>query len=131
MLQILKFRIKIIYLIFIVLAQYSLAAVSPVSVDVDHGFYDSAFTRLSCGSQGATIQYTLDCSDRSISATMNTAASPVSVLIDPRSTEGRTATPAVVLRAVAVLSKDTSTLITKTYIFINEVLTQQYPGPPG
>ena len=53
MLQILKFRIKIIYLIFIVLAQYSLAAVSPVSVDVDHGFYDSAFTlRLSCGSQG-------------------------------------------------------------------------------
>lgn len=132
MLQILKLRIKIICLIFIVLSQYSSAAVSPVSVDADHGFYDSAFTvKLSCGSQGATIQYTLDCSDPRYSATMNTAASPVSVLIDPRSIEGRTATPAVVLRAVAVMPQgDTSTMITKTYIFINEVSTQSYPGLP-
>jgi len=130
--QIFESRIKIICLILIVLAQYSLAAVSPVSVDVDHGFYDSAFTvKLSCGSQGATIQYTLDCSDPRFSSTMKNAASPVSVLIDPRSTEGRTATPAVVLRAVAILPQgDTSTMITRTYIFINEVLTQKYPGPP-
>lgn len=131
MLQILESKIIIIYLTIMVLAQYSLAVVSPVSVDVDHGFYDSAFTvRLSSGSPDATIQYTLDCSDPRYSATMKSAASPVSVLIDPRSTEGRTATPAVVLRAVAVLPNDTSTMITKTYIFINEVLTQKYPGPP-
>jgi hypothetical protein len=123
--------VYIIFLIFLLMAQYSSAAVSPVSVDIDHGFYDTAFTvRLSSGSQGATIQYTLDCSDPRFSPTMKTAPSPVSILIDPRSTDGRTATPAVVLRAVAVLQNDTSTMITKTYIFINEVLTQKYPGPP-
>lgn len=130
--QILETRVNVICLILLILVQYSLAAVSPVSVDVDHGFYDSAITvRLSSGSEGAIIQYTLDCSDPRFSPTILTAASPVSVLIDPRSTEGRTATPAVVLRAVAVLPQgDTSTMITKTYIFVKEVLTQSYPGLP-
>ncbi len=129
--QILKSKVNVICLIFLVLVQYCLAAVSPVSVDVDHGFYDSAITvRLSSGSQGATIQYTLDCSDPRFSPTMITAASPVSLLIDPNSIEGRTATPAVVLRAVAILHQDTSTMTTKTYIFISNVLTQSYPGLP-
>lgn len=124
--------VKLICLTLMVFLQYPSAAVSPVTVDVDHGFYDSAITiQLSSGSPGAKIQYTLDCSDPRFSSTMKSASSPVSVLIDPRSTEGRTATPAVVLRAVAVLAQEEpSPLVTKTYIFVNEVLSQSYPGLP-
>lgn len=130
--QIFVSGINVICLFLLVFVQYSSAVVSPVSVDVDHGFYDSAITvTLSSGSQGAKIQYTLDCSDPRFSPTMKTASSPVSVVIDPRSTEGRTATPAVVLRAVSVLPQDApSSLTTKTYIFVKEVLTQSYPGLP-
>jgi hypothetical protein len=114
------------------LVHYTLAIVSPVTVDVEHGFFDSAFTvTLSTSTQGATIQYTLDCSDPRTSPSVKTAPSPVSLVINPHITEGRTPTPSVVLRAVALLPPDEpSSLLTKTYIFTNQVSVQTYPGAP-
>jgi len=114
------------------LAYTGFSDVSEVKVDKDHGFFSSAFTvKLSTETADADIQYTLDGSDPRTSKTVQSAPSPVSVAIDPELTDGRTRTPAVVLRAVAVKQPDTpSAVLTKTYIFTAQVETQTYPGAP-
>ncbi len=94
------------------------------------GYYSSSFNLTLSGEKaGDTIKYTLDYSDPRTSATAITRTSPVTVLIDPNSTANRPATPAVVVRAVVYKEGyRISNPETRTYIFLNKVLTQSYPG---
>ncbi len=94
------------------------------------GFYSSPFTLTLISSvAGAEIVYTLDGSNPQSSVTAITGSSPLTVSINPASTTGRAATPAVVLRAS--LSK-TGFLPSypegRTFIYINNVKLQSYPG---
>lgn len=97
---------------------------------VERGFYDRAFElEIISKSAGATIKYTLDGSDPRISKTARFSFSPAAIQIDPTSTDGRGLTPAVVVRATAVRDGYTSSeVLTHTYVFINQVKTQSYPG---
>jgi hypothetical protein len=103
---------------------------------VSHGFYDSPFDcTVSWDSIGSMIRYTLDCSDPRTSSSAIEAASPVTIRIDPSSTTGRNLTPAVVLRAYALVNNTAvSNLRTNTYIFTTRVNLQGAPGggyPPA
>jgi hypothetical protein len=115
---------------YFMLVQHSVADVAPVTVNVDHGFFGSPFSvELSTETPGATIMYTLDCSNPLTSVSAISIQSPGSVMIDPASSTGRAVTPAVVLRAVAVNPPDLpGPSLTKTYIFLNNVLSQTTPG---
>jgi hypothetical protein len=95
-----------------------------------HGFYDSAFNLIvSWDSTGSMILYTLDGSDPKTSSTVFEKASPATIRIDPISTQGRAATPAVVVRAYALVNGAAVTNVgANTYIFITKVKTQSYPG---
>jgi hypothetical protein len=94
------------------------------------GFYNSPFTlTITTPDAGATIIYTLDGSNPQTSASSQSGTSPVQVSIDPNSTAGRTATPAVVVRAsLSGAGFIPSYPRSVTYIFTNEVLTQNNPG---
>ncbi|MBN1600423.1 MAG: lamin tail domain-containing protein [Chitinispirillaceae bacterium] len=110
--------------------KHSVAEVAPVTFNVDHGFFESSFTVvLSTETKGATIKYTLDCSNPLTSPSAYSTQSPGSVVIDSRSTVGRAETPAVVLRAVAVNPPDVSgPILTRTFIFTKHVSSQTNPG---
>jgi hypothetical protein len=94
------------------------------------GFYDSVFDcTVRWDSTGSVIRYTLDGSDPQTSSTAVERVSPAQIHIDPSSTQGRAKTPAVVLRAYALINGAPVTQVgTHTYIFITKVLTQVYPG---
>jgi hypothetical protein len=119
-----------ILLISFILIHQSFADIAPVKVHVDHGFFDTPFSVvLSTETAGATIKYTLDCSDPLSSPSALSIQSSDSILIDPSSLAGRAVTPAVILRAVAVNPPDPpGPKITKTYIFLKSVLSQTNPG---
>jgi len=95
-----------------------------------HGFYYNPFTlTISCNSTEITIHYTLDGSNPLTSTTAKSLASPANIQISPTSTVGRGRTPGVVVRAVGVKGNIQQTLIvTRTYIFVNEVRNQGHPG---
>lgn len=97
-----------------------------------HGFYSSPFNlTVSFDSVGSTIRYTLDGSDPRTSPNAVETASPAIININPESTTGRAATPGVVVRAYAKLNGIAATDVgSQTYIFIDKVKTQQYPGSP-
>jgi hypothetical protein len=106
--------------------------VSPLLFSHEAGFYESPFElTISAPDSGMNIIYTLDCNDPRHSFTAFTGDSLVIIEIDPASTVGRAATPAVVVRAS--MSKEgfaPSLPETKTYIFVNNVRNQTYPGIP-
>jgi hypothetical protein len=80
-------------------------------------------------SAGASIKYTLDGSDPRTSNSARISGSPATVKIDPTSKNGRGVTPGVVVRAYGYRDGYiASKVITKTYIFIEAVKTQAYPG---
>jgi len=98
---------------------------------VIRGFYSEPFNvEISSPVAEALISYTLDGSDPRTSATAFTANTPVSVSINPESTDGRGGkTPAVVLRAyVHKEGYSSSQVMTQTYIFIESVKHQSAPG---
>ena len=94
------------------------------------GFYDSPFdVTISTANSGDTIRYTLDCSNPETSATAIEVITPVSITIDPDNITNRPKTPAVVLRTCALGGVNAiSYPISATYIFIDKVKTQTYPG---
>ncbi len=100
-----------------------------LTFSVDRGFYSSPF-QLVISSQDSSIQiyYTLDCSDPRYSTMAVTADVPVSITIDPGSGVGRFLTPCVVLRIVYEKDGNFSNEIVHTYIFIESVKTQTWPG---
>jgi len=103
---------------------------NPVVFNYSSGFYDDPFElTISTAEEGASLVYTLDGSNPQSSATSFTGESTAAVSIDPSSTDGRPATPCVVLRASIV--KDgykPSKPLAATYIFIDKVRTQSSPG---
>jgi hypothetical protein len=97
---------------------------------VEHGFYTNPFDLIiSCDSAGSVIHYTIDGSDPKEDASANSAPSPVTIRIDPSVTQGRAATPAVVIRAYATVNGTPVTnSASQTYIFTDQVKNQKYPG---
>jgi len=101
-----------------------------VTFSVRSGFYDSPFVlEISSPDQGRQIVYTLDGSNPQTSSTGFITSSPSSVNIDPTSSIGRPVTPAVVVRAsVADPGFKPAKPVSATYIFLEKVKKQKYPG---
>jgi hypothetical protein len=94
------------------------------------GFYSSPFTLLINSSDPEVeILYTLDGSNPQYSATSYSGGSSLAVNIDPASTTGRSATPAVVLRVASTKNGYLPSFpVGKTFIFTDNVINQTYPG---
>ncbi|MFH0759685.1 MAG: CotH kinase family protein [Bacteroidota bacterium] len=94
------------------------------------GFYNNTFDlAISTSLEGVEIVYTLDGSSPQNSFTSFTGGSSVIISIDPNSTQGRDATPSVLVRASVV--KDgykASKPEARTFIFLEKVKTQTHPG---
>jgi hypothetical protein len=94
------------------------------------GFYYAPFNlNITSPDPEAIIIYTLDGSNPQNSTNKFQGSSPLTILIDPASTTGRGTTPGVVVRAS--LGKDgykPSKPEARTYIFVENVKTQSYPG---
>ena len=94
------------------------------------GFYDTPFsTTLTSTDLSAQVIYTLDGSNPQNSKNSFISDSPVTIPIDPDNTAGRPATPSVIIRASLTRpgfkpSKPAS----RTYIFLEKVKTQTWPG---
>ncbi len=101
-----------------------------INFSSEAGFYDAPFELLiETETAGYGIVYTLDGSNPQTSATAIQGNSPVSVQVDPESTAGRAKTPLFIVRAsLAVDGFSPSRPVTKSFIFIDRVLTQTHPG---
>jgi hypothetical protein len=104
-------------------------AVAPM-VDIPGGSYNAPFmVTIYPAVPGDIFYYTLDGSDPARSSSAVKCTSTTKVLIDPKSTTGRGLTPGVVLNVKTIKpSFSPSYLVSNTYLFINEVRTQKYPG---
>ena len=106
--------------------------VDDTKFSVKRGVYSLPFdVTISTNTLGATIRYSLDGSDPRISTNTKQGSSPLTVRIDPTSTNAgmRDLTPAVTLRAYAFKTGMTSTNVdTQTYIFVDNVLKQTRPA---
>ena len=98
----------------------------------DAGFYDDPFDlMLDSDDASNEIIYTLDGSDPRFSDLRFTVNSGAKIIINPDALAGRAKTPAVVIRAI--LSKNGQFIgesTAKTYIFLENLKTQDYPGLP-
>ncbi|MBN2410557.1 carbohydrate-binding protein [candidate division KSB1 bacterium] len=96
----------------------------------ERGFYNESFNlSVSTDISNSQIKYTLDGSDPLTSPTATAGTSPVTIKIDPNSTAGRARTPAVMVRAVVTQNGVQATeVVSHTFIFLNNVLTQTWPG---
>lgn len=94
------------------------------------GFYSSPFnTTISSADPTVTLYYTLDGSNPQNSPTRITGGSTVVVNINPASTTNRPKTPAVIMRVSATKAGYSPSFpIACTFIFIDNVKTQGYPG---
>lgn len=101
-----------------------------IAFNYPSGFYSSPFTlQLNSPDPSAGIKYTLDGSNPQNSTTSYIAGASASITINPLSTTGRGTTPGVVVRAS--LTKDgylPSKPSGRTFIFLENVKTQSYPG---
>jgi hypothetical protein len=99
----------------------------------DRGFYGSALDlSVTSGIDSlpvVTLKYTLDGSDPRTSATALQSKTPMSVRVDPQSAAGRPLTPCVIVRAVSMYKGyGSSDVKTSTYLFLDRIKTQTYPG---
>ena len=79
--------------------------------------------------EDAEIVYTLDGSNPQDLASAHMASSPLSIIIDPGSDLYRSLTPAVVVRASIIKNGfSASKPVSRTFINIEKVKTQSYPG---
>jgi hypothetical protein len=101
-----------------------------VSFSKRSGFYDSPFELvLTSPDPGRQIVFTLDGTNPQSSVTGFVASSPATVNIDPSGQTGRPLTPAVVVRAsVADPGFKPAKPVSATYIFLDKVKKQKYPG---
>lgn len=101
-----------------------------LTFDHDAGFYDAAFDlALATDETGYDIVYTIDGSNPQTSATAMRSSTAVLLRIDPEISAGRPKTPVFIVRASLV--KDgysPSRPVTRSYIFLDKVLTQAHPG---
>ena len=101
-----------------------------ISFSYPSGFYSNTFSLLiTSNDPGADLIYTLDGSNPQNSTTAFTSGNTATVAINPLSTVGRGTTPAVVVRVSAVKTGfQPSYPVGRTYIFMNALRTQTYPG---
>lgn len=112
-------------------------ALEPALVDsiglafsVPSGFYTDPFElQITAADPSWNVVYTLDGSNPRDSETARRSFGAATLQIDPGSSEGRPLSPAVVLRASAELTGILPAFPeSRTYIFPEEVLTQDFPG---
>ncbi|MDP2037061.1 MAG: CotH kinase family protein, partial [Ignavibacteria bacterium] len=123
----------ILFITFLVLSFDLLAQTTIESPEfsVKRGFYSQSFDlTITSNIPGATILYTLDCSDPLTSSTALTQASPATIRIDPETTIGnKPKSPSVIVRAcVRTVDVLFSKTITHTYLFIDKVQTLSPQG---
>jgi hypothetical protein len=95
------------------------------------GFYDDPFNlTLSSPLENVNIVYTLDGSNPNRSLTSFLYDPITGIIIDPESNIGRTLTPGVIVRASVVKDgfSPSSQASARTYIFLEKIKTQGYPG---
>ena len=94
------------------------------------GYYTNPFSlTITSPDPGATLLYTLDGTDPRNTSTGFTAGVSTTISINPSSTTGRGTTPGVVVRASITKSGYAPSYPdSRTYIFMNELRTQSYPG---
>ena len=115
------------------LGQAGAALLADTTFSHDRGFYAAPLeVTISTETAEAGIKYTLDGSDPRTSANATIGSNPCKVTVDPAGTYGRTATPAVTLRACAFYGgKAISNVDTQTYIFLADVIDQGEIKPGG
>lgn len=101
-----------------------------VSFSEQSGFFNSPFVLvMTSPDPEKQIVYTLDGSNPQSSVTGFISSSPATLNIDPSSSAGRPVTPAVVLRASVVSPGfKPAKPVSATYIFLEKVKKQKYPG---
>ncbi len=101
-----------------------------ITFDHEAGFYDDPFSLvLQTDAAGYNIVYTLDGSNPQTSFYRIQGGSSATITVDPESIAGRAKTPVFVVRAS--LAKDgfsPSRPVSKSFIFLDHVLSQSYPG---
>jgi hypothetical protein len=102
----------------------------PLIFDCDAGFFDVPFDlTVGPGEQGYDLVYTIDGSNPQTSATAVRSGSAVIIRIDPNIVSGRPETPVFIVRASLVRDGySPSKPVTKSFIFLDRVMTQDYPG---
>lgn len=101
-----------------------------LSFSAPSGFYDQSFTlEITPADPAWNVYYTLDGSNPQDSETAIISAGGATIEIDPQSISNRDATPAVLIRASAGTSGIRPSFPeARTYIYLDEVLTQSNPG---
>jgi len=94
------------------------------------GFYNEPFSlTLTSPLPDCNILYTFDGSDPKTSKTAMHAGTSTTLTVDPTQPIGRGTTPGYIVRASLLKSgQNPSNSVTNTYIFLNKVKTQSYPG---
>ncbi|RLE06406.1 MAG: hypothetical protein DRJ13_00250 [Bacteroidetes bacterium] len=94
------------------------------------GFYEDPFDlQIITSDPTWNLRYTLDGSNPQVSETALSSPGSATIVIDPNSSAGRPLTPAVVVRASAEQAGILPAVPeSRTYIFLDKVLTQAYPG---
>jgi hypothetical protein len=96
----------------------------------ERGFYYSSFDLvISANVSDCIILYTLDGSNPLTSDDVMVTIPPAKIIIDPYISQRRAVTPGIIVRACALNSKDTSKVITQSYIFPPEVKYQSDVSP--
>lgn len=109
------------------------ALLTDTTFSYGRGFYTAPFEEvISTEMTEADIKYTLDGSDPRTSSNATIGSNPCTVTINPTDTNGRRATPAVILRACAFHRGEViSNVDTQTYIFLDDVIGQGEIKPSG
>lgn len=95
-----------------------------------NGFYNSPFSlKLDVPDPSYTLVYTIDGSNPQTSATAITGGTTATINVDPSIATGRPKTPCFIVRA-SLKKGDLapSFPLTQTYIFLDQVMNQTYPG---
>ena len=102
----------------------------PLNFDHEAGFCESPFDLVvSSGEPGYDIVYTIDGSNPQTSSTAIRSSTAVTIRVDPAISAGRPVTPVFLVRAsLALDGYSPSRPVTKSFIFLDKVLTQGYPG---
>lgn len=130
-----KTLISHFFFVFIILLSFysQLFAKDPVDIRFSHssGYYESVFDlQINTETVGTSVVYTLDGSNPQHSSTVLVGNSPITLSIDPTSTLHRSKTPAVILRASLKQGDTISYSLSRTFIFMDKVKSQSYPGAP-
>ncbi|HMT67180.1 MAG TPA: chitobiase/beta-hexosaminidase C-terminal domain-containing protein, partial [Bacteroidales bacterium] len=102
----------------------------PLNFDHEAGFCETPFDLvISSGQPGYDVIYTIDGSNPQTSSTATRSNTAVTLRIDPAISAGRPATPVFLVRASLVIDGySPSRPVTKSFIFLDKVLTQGHPG---